>query len=105
VTPVNALSLEEEVRQALEQVIDPETGLSIMRMDLIHDLVVTSDGEVSLVFRPSSPICPMAYSLANGIKKTVEAIGRVGSVGIRVQNFDRADHLESLLKSFPRKEI
>jgi len=102
---VNALSLKEEVEQVLEQVIDPETGLSIVRMDLIHDLVVSSNGEVSLVFRPSSPVCPMAYSLANAIKKNVEAVGRVRSVGISVQNFDKADHLESLLKSFPRKEI
>ena len=102
---MNALSLKEEVEQVLEQVIDPETGLSIVRMDLIHDLVVSSNGEVSLVFRPSSPVCPMAYSLANAIKKNVEAVGRVRSVGISVQNFDKADHLESLLKSFPRKEI
>lgn len=102
---MNALSLKEEVEQVLEQVIDPETGLSIMRMDLIHDLVVTPHGEVSLVFRPSSPVCPMAYSLANAIKTNVEAVRRVRWVGITVQNFDRADHLESLLKSFPRKEI
>jgi metal-sulfur cluster biosynthetic enzyme len=104
VIPLNALSLEEEVRQALGLVIDPETGLSIMRMDLIHDLVVTPDGEVSLVFRPSSPICPMAYSLANAIRKSVEGVGRVKSVRISVQNFERADHLESLLKTVSRKE-
>jgi len=101
---VNAISLEEEVRQALQKVIDPETGLSIMRMDLIHDLAVTPDGNVSLIFRPSSPVCPMAYSLANAIKKSVEAVGRVTSTQISVRNYERADHLESLLKSLSRKE-
>jgi metal-sulfur cluster biosynthetic enzyme len=101
---VNALSLEQEVSQALQRVIDPETGLSIMRMDLVHDLVVTPEGEVSLVFRPSSPVCPMAYSLANTIKKSIEGISRVSSVKISVQNFERADHLESLLKSLSKKE-
>ena len=97
-------SLEEEVRDALEQIMDPETGLSIMRMDLIHDLSVAADGRVSLVFRPSSPVCPMAYSLANTIKKGVEAVSRVRSVEIGVHNFEKAGHLESLLKSLPGKE-
>ena len=65
---------ETEVMRALTEVIDPETGLNIMRMDLIHDLEVATDGSVSLVFRPSSPICPMAYTLANSIKKRLETL-------------------------------
>jgi metal-sulfur cluster biosynthetic enzyme len=92
-------TIETQVRRALGEVIDPETGLSIMRMDLIHDMAFTAEGNVSLVFRPSSPICPMAYSLANAIKKKVEAVRGVASINIRVQNFERASHLENLLQS------
>ena len=88
---------ETEVMRALTEVIDPETGLNIMRMDLIHDLAVATDGSVSLVFRPSSPICPMAYTLANSIKKRLETVKGITSVNIRVENFERAAHLESLL--------
>ena len=88
---------ETEVMRALTEVIDPETGLNIMRMDLIHDLAVATDGSVSLVFRPSSPICPMAYTLANSIKKRLETLKGITSVNIRVENFERAAHLESLL--------
>ncbi len=88
----------QSIKEALSQVIDPETGLSIMRMDLIHDLQVGTDGSVSMVFRPSSPVCPMAYTLGSSIKKRVEAIDRVTSVTIRVENFQRAEHLESVLK-------
>jgi metal-sulfur cluster biosynthetic enzyme len=96
---VEVKSLETEVMQALTEVIDPETGLSIMRMDLIHGTEVTTDGSVSLVFRPSSPICPMAYSLGNSIKKRLETLKGITSVNIRVENFERAAHLESLLQS------
>jgi metal-sulfur cluster biosynthetic enzyme len=92
-------SLEEEVDQALRKVMDPETGLSITRMELIHKLKVTPAGDVSLVFRPSSPVCPMAYGLANTIKKVVEGIDRVRSVRVHVENFHKADHLESLLNT------
>ncbi len=91
--------VETEVRRALAEVMDPETGLSIMRMDLIHDMEVATDGSVSLVFRPSSPVCPMAYALANSIKKRLEIIDKVASVRIRVENFERAAHLESVLRS------
>ena len=45
-------SLETEVMRALTEVIDPETGLSIIRMDLIHDTEVTTDGSVSLDVPP-----------------------------------------------------
>jgi metal-sulfur cluster biosynthetic enzyme len=99
------LSLEEEVGRALREVIDPETGLSITRMDLIHDLVVSPNGEVSLVFRPSSPVCPMAYALANSIKKSVEEVRGVASVEIRVENFEKAAHLEGILKSSLKRTL
>jgi metal-sulfur cluster biosynthetic enzyme len=99
---VEAESIETRVRNSLTEVIDPETGLSIMRMELIHDIEVTTDASVRLVFRPSSPVCPMAYSLANSIKKKVEAVRGVASVEIRVENFERAAHLESVLKSLEK---
>lgn len=94
-----AADLKTSIEQALSDVIDPETGLSIMRMDLIHQLQVNDLGEVSMVFRPSSPICPMAYVLAKSIKAKVEDLDRVRSVRIKVKNFNKAEHLESLLAS------
>jgi metal-sulfur cluster biosynthetic enzyme len=89
--------MEDQVKRALSEVIDPETGLNIMRMDLIHNLRVTEDGDVSLVFRPSSPVCPMAYSLANSIKKKIESLKDVRSIRITVENFRNAGHLERLV--------
>ncbi len=95
--------LVQSIKEALSQVIDPETGLSIMRMDLIHGLQVGGDGSVSMVFRPSSPVCPMAYTLGNSIKKSLEALDEVTSVTTRVENFQRAEHLESVLNQSKTK--
>lgn len=89
--------MQDKINEALSQVIDPETGLSITRMDLIHDIDVTEDGEVSLIFRPSSPVCPMAYSLAHSIKTKLTNLESVNSVHIKVENFLNAAHLEGLL--------
>ncbi len=90
-------NLMSRIRDALSTIIDPETRLDVARMELIHDIGIQGDGEVSLIFRPSSPICPMAYSLANSIKKTLLNVDGVTSVRIRVENFNRGDHLEGLI--------
>lgn len=93
------------LKQALSEVLDPETGLDVMRMDIIHNLRVEDGGQVRLVFRPSSPVCPMAYSLANSIKKRLEQVRDVNSVNIRVENFQRAEHLEGLLNKRTKENI
>ena len=41
----------------------------------------------------------MAYALANAIKKRLETIRAVAAIKIKVENFDKAAHLESLLQS------
>lgn len=85
------------VEQGLSGVIDPETGLNVLRMELIHELKVAEGGAVTLVFRPSSPVCPMAFKLADSIKRTIEALQGVTSVKIKVENFTRAEQLEGLI--------
>jgi metal-sulfur cluster biosynthetic enzyme len=95
----NSEDRKKEIEQRLRDVIDPETGLSIMRMDLIHGLQVDDDGYVNLVFRPSSPVCPMAYTLANSIKCKIQDLDWVTSISIKVENFTRSEHLEGLLNS------
>ncbi len=100
---MEAQNQEALVKGALAEVIDPETGLNVMRMDIIHDIEVKPDGSVHLVFRPSSPVCPMAYALAGAIQKKIKALAGVNSVTIRVENFNKAAHLESVLQAGTRK--
>ncbi len=88
-----------KVNEALTEIIDPETGLNIMRMDLIHDLSLDTQGRLSMTFRPSSPVCPMAYSLGNEIKKRLGRLETIKSIDIRVENFRDAERLEKLLRS------
>ncbi len=89
--------LENDIKTALTKIIDPETRLSIMRMGIIKGVSVNDVGAVTVVFRPSSPNCPMAYALAGAIKNTIESIPGVKSLFISVENFSRATHLEELV--------
>ncbi|MEW6136882.1 MAG: iron-sulfur cluster assembly protein [Thermodesulfobacteriota bacterium] len=92
-------NLEQAIESALCEVIDPETGLSVTRMDLVHDIQVGEGGAVRLTFRPSSPVCPLAYALANSIKQSVEGVPGVDHVKIKVENYQRANHLESVINA------
>ena len=42
----------------MSKVIDPETGIDVVRMRLVEDLEVDEAGRVRYRFRPSSPFCP-----------------------------------------------
>ncbi len=84
----------EELRRAilerLSSVIDPETGVDVVHMRLIEDLVVDEKGRVSYKFRPSSPLCPIAVPLSLEIQK---AVGQVE--GVTEQDFEIVGYLQS----------
>jgi metal-sulfur cluster biosynthetic enzyme len=95
--PSDPAGLRVAIERCLAELIDPGAGLDVMRMGLVRNLQVAGDGTVSLVFRPSSPVCPIAFSLAPAIREAVEAIPGVKTVRMRVENFKRAAELEALL--------
>jgi metal-sulfur cluster biosynthetic enzyme len=96
--PADAAELRRAIELRLAGVMDPGAGLDVFRMGLVRDMEVSGSGEVSLVFRPSSPVCPVAFSLAPAIKEAIESVPGVARVLVRVENFNRAKELEGLLK-------
>ncbi|NPV93357.1 MAG: DUF59 domain-containing protein [Firmicutes bacterium] len=47
----------------------------LIRMSLVKDIEMNDGGKVRLTFRPSSPVCPMAFKLEGDIHKhTAERI-------------------------------
>lgn len=83
--------------QRLTRVIDPETGVDIVRMRLIEDLAVDAQGHVSYTFRPSSPLCPIAVPLAIEIQRAVREVPGVTGQTIRVDGYVRGEELTALL--------
>jgi metal-sulfur cluster biosynthetic enzyme len=92
------MALKSQVTEALGQVIDPETGVDVMRMRLIEDLVVDAgSGSVRYKFRPSSPLCPLAVHLALSIRQAVAQVPGVCEQEIEVVGYVGADELNALL--------
>jgi len=90
--------LHQAVIEQLSNVIDPETGVDVIRMRLIEELTVDGDGRVSYTFRPSSPLCPIAVPLANTIQLAVAKVPGVTSQEVKVTGFILSDELMELLK-------
>lgn len=63
--------LEDKVREAVGQVVDPETGMTFAEMNMIKSVKEEEPGVVKVEFIPSSPFCPIAFKLAQDIKKEV----------------------------------
>ena len=66
--------LEKKVRDEVEKVIDPETGLTFGQMKMITGVKEQEPGVVKVDFVPSSPFCPIAFKLAMDIRKTAEKV-------------------------------
>lgn len=96
---IRSLQLELDVTERLRQVIDPETGVDVMRMRLIEDLSVDGrTGRVSYKFRPSSPFCPLAVPLALDIRKAVAEVPGVTQQEVEVVGYVGATDLNALLR-------
>jgi len=91
-------ALREVIFTCLSTVIDPETGADVVRMRLIEDLMVDEGGIVRYKFRPSSPLCPLAVSLALSIRKAVGQVEGVTGQEIEVVGYVRAAELNGMLR-------
>jgi metal-sulfur cluster biosynthetic enzyme len=91
-------TLREAVLACLSTVIDPETGVDVMRMRLVEDLVVDEAGVVRYTFRPSSPLCPLAVSLALSIRAAVAEVEGVTGQEIEVAGYVGAAELNAMLE-------
>ena len=90
--------LKRAVYEKLKTVIDPETGMDVITMDMILDLRA-KDGNVSFKFRPSSPFCPIAVSLSILIKRAVQEVEGVKHVDMEVVDFVDAENLNRELQA------
>jgi metal-sulfur cluster biosynthetic enzyme len=93
------MELEQAIVERLREVIDPETGVDVMRMRLVEELRVDGEtGRVSYRFRPSSPLCPLAVRLALDIRDALAGVPGVTEQEIEVVGYVGADGLNALLK-------
>lgn len=90
-------TLQEAILARLGNVIDPETKVDVIRMRLIEGLCVDYEGKATYTFRPSSPLCPIAVSLAIQIKQAVAEVPGVTSQEICIKDYIEKEELTRLI--------
>jgi len=71
---------EEDVFEALEEVIDPELGLDFVSLGLVYDVNIENDSEVYVTFTLTTPACPIGPQVSEQMKEFVGDLPGVTSV-------------------------
>lgn len=77
---------EEQVREALREVYDPEVSLSVQDLGLIYEVKINGT-EVYIKHSLTSMMCPFADEICEGIEEAVGAMSGVTKV-VRELVFD-----------------
>ena len=91
----------QRVINVLRHVIDPETGVDVVRMRLVPELNILEDGTVEYIFRPSSPLCPIALTLVLEIIEAIKRVDGVNNQRVTVVDYIGAEDLNAILKTMP----
>ena len=71
----------ERIRRALQDVIDPEAGVSVVELGLIHDITVVGGRVTIEVFIPTAD-CPFLEYLMDQIRRKVKMVNGTESVKV-----------------------
>jgi metal-sulfur cluster biosynthetic enzyme len=61
-------SKEDEIMEALREVIDPEIGLNVVELGLIRNLEINEEGNAHIVMIMTTPFCPYAPQLIEQVR-------------------------------------
>jgi metal-sulfur cluster biosynthetic enzyme len=92
--------MEDKVREAVGQVVDPETGMTFADMQMITSVKEQEQGVFKVEFVPSSPFCPIAFKLALDIKNAAMKVPGVKKALI----FCRGHMMEQQINDQTNKE-
>lgn len=96
---MDPIELQKTIVEKLMTVIDPETGVDVIRIQLVQNIVIDEGGKITYTFRPSSPLCPIAIPLSLGIIKAIREVPGVSGQSITVIDYVQADLLNENLKT------
>ena len=77
-----ALPNEEQIREALTQVIDPELRRNIVELGMVRSIEVKPEGQVDVIVSLTTPGCRIRSHFENAVAEAVGALEGVTGVGV-----------------------
>ncbi len=81
---VSSLPSEEELREALKTVYDPEIGINIVDLGLIYDVGVQDEGMVDITMTLTSPGCPLSHVIGAQVREALDGMPGVNDVKLNL---------------------
>ncbi len=88
---ITAMPTEEEIREALTSVIDPELRKNIVELGMVRRIARHEDGRVDVTVSLTTAGCPIRSHFQQAVTDNVMALGGVAGVGV---DFDVLDDAE-----------
>ncbi|MDY6774200.1 MAG: iron-sulfur cluster assembly protein, partial [Candidatus Nanohaloarchaea archaeon] len=76
---------EEEVREKLKQVIDPELGINIVDLGLVYEIEPDTEGGVHVLMTLTTPGCPLHEVFREEVKKNVSELEGMEEEDVEVE--------------------
>lgn len=80
-----------ELRSALESVLDPELGVSIVELGMVRDIDVTPDGAVRVGVALTTAACPLRGHIGSEVRARVLALAGVRDVSVDYTEMSQAE--------------
>lgn len=78
--------LEEKVRAAVKEVMDPELGASLVDLGMIKGIRVKGE-KVEIDLALTTPFCPLAHSMVASVKQKAESVEGIREAIVRVVGY------------------
>ncbi len=79
-----AVPTEEEVRDALTTILDPEIGINIVDLGLIYGTDIEDDGEIRVTMTLTAPGCPLSGYIGTAVDTAVGELEGVTKVDVDI---------------------
>ncbi|HET9672506.1 MAG TPA: metal-sulfur cluster assembly factor [Actinomycetota bacterium] len=71
---------QDQVREALKSVVDPELGINIVDLGLVYDVQVTPEGDVDIQYTLTTMGCPIGPLIEDQMRAFLAALPGIGEV-------------------------
>src|ERR671919_2696127 len=82
--PLNTLTLQPALVEAVSKVFDPEIPVNIYELGLIYNLDVDKDMNVHVRMTLTAPACPAAQTIPIDVERRIREVPGVGDVKVLV---------------------
>lgn len=75
---------DEELREALKTVYDPEIGINIVDLGLIYGLDVNDEGSVDINMTLTAPGCPLSHVIGAQVREALDGVPGITDVKLNL---------------------